>query len=126
MYKDPNSQSNVYCNGICVAQWNGQLKLSWNVNVQCHAYFSLYCSVMYHTICLEMLATSANRSQRDIVVLELFRILEASLPGAKDGRASEAADTSCEMDNTCRSRKKHTQRSRFMKYINIPTRGVFR
>ena len=57
------------------------------------------------TVCLRLLATSASRSQRDVVVLELLGILEASLPGAKDDRASEAADASCEMDNTCRNRK---------------------
>ena len=51
------------------------------------------------------LRVSAGKSQRDVVVLELLGILEASLPGAKDDRASEAADASCEMDNTCRNRK---------------------
>ena len=53
---------------------------------------------------------SAGRSQWDVVVLELLGILEAAPPGAKDDRASEAANASCEMDNTCSSRKKHTQK----------------
>jgi len=52
-----------------------------------------------------VISVTASRSQWDVVVLELLGILEASPPGAKDDRASEAANASREMDNTCGSRK---------------------
>ena len=73
------------------------------------------------------LLARASRSQWDIVVLELLGILEASLPRAEDDRASEAANASCEMDNTCRSRNGDLSIISLspMKYTNIPARVSF-